>query len=249
MLFQNGPTNKWIMDIYKKTTTHPFSLVLSRDLFRFSIIPADTDFRIYTKHPLAINHYEYYRQGLDFVFFENGFVYHSINDDFDHLTKGQLQYMGDLIVHLTKNIVNHHSFPYGYDYTLFTQKEDSYHINVKKNKYMIHYNQNIHENVDYNKRKAYSNTNNDDSIHFDILGLLFINYNENVFYHLIQISFFLSLFHIYNIQLPHLFRGVLNIILSSMSGLIMGLFIAFLNVFIFQKYLYWYSPFEYLMRE
>lgn len=82
--------------------------------------------------------------------------------------------MGDLIVHLTKNIVNHHSFPYGYDYTLFTQKEDSYHINVKKNKYMIHYNQNIHENVDYNKRKAYSNTNNDDSIHFDILGLFFV---------------------------------------------------------------------------
>ncbi|KAK8807350.1 hypothetical protein WA158_004109 [Blastocystis sp. Blastoise] len=113
MLFQNGPMSRWIVDIYKQSTDHPFSLVVPRDLFRFGVIPADTDYRILTQYPLFKEGKAIYRSGLDFVFFKNGFIYHSIHDDYKHISQGQLQHLGDTIVNISRNIVNSPLFPAG----------------------------------------------------------------------------------------------------------------------------------------
>ncbi|XP_026321103.1 endoplasmic reticulum metallopeptidase 1-like [Hyposmocoma kahamanoa] len=47
VLFQAGPHDPWIMEVYARAVPHPFASSLAQELFESGLIPADTDFRIF----------------------------------------------------------------------------------------------------------------------------------------------------------------------------------------------------------
>lgn len=66
MLFQLGPKNGWLARAYGKSVPHPFATILAQDLFqKASIIPSDTDFRVYHEFGKGI-------PGMDFAYYKNG---------------------------------------------------------------------------------------------------------------------------------------------------------------------------------
>lgn len=71
------------------------------------MVPAETDFVIYER-------YQYNSSklrntplpGLDFAYYKNGYVYHSLIDDIKHVETGQLQSLGDNLLPFIKEICN-----------------------------------------------------------------------------------------------------------------------------------------------
>lgn len=47
VLFQAGPHDPWIVEVYAGAVPHPFASSLAQELFESGLIPADTDFRIF----------------------------------------------------------------------------------------------------------------------------------------------------------------------------------------------------------
>ncbi|XP_022816260.1 endoplasmic reticulum metallopeptidase 1-like [Spodoptera litura] len=47
VLFQAGPHDPWIVEMYASVVPHPYASSLAQELFESGLIPADTDFRIF----------------------------------------------------------------------------------------------------------------------------------------------------------------------------------------------------------
>ncbi|XP_075217338.1 endoplasmic reticulum metallopeptidase 1-like isoform X2 [Lycorma delicatula] len=99
ILFQAGPQNPWLVEIYKKAAEHPFGNVLGEDIFQGGLVPSDTDFRIFRDYG--------HLAGLDFAHCENGYVYHTRLDDTYMIKDGVYQHTGDNMLSLVRHFASY----------------------------------------------------------------------------------------------------------------------------------------------
>lgn len=88
-LFQLGPQNLWLAEAYAKAVKQPWASVAGSDIFEATLIPGETDFRIFKEHGIP---------GYDFALIQHGEVYHTRYDDVKHVTRDALAHGGQGIV-------------------------------------------------------------------------------------------------------------------------------------------------------
>lgn len=97
LLFQAGPENTWIVEIYSKTVPYPYASSLAQEIFQSGIIPGDTDFRIFRDFGKV--------SGVDFAWSKNGYVYHTKLDNVNQVPLESLQRTGDNLLALSQQII------------------------------------------------------------------------------------------------------------------------------------------------
>ncbi|XP_046493405.1 endoplasmic reticulum metallopeptidase 1 isoform X2 [Neodiprion pinetum] len=100
LLFQAGPDNPWILEVYSESVPYPYASSLAQEIFQSGVIPGDTDFRIFRDFGKV--------SGLDFAWSTNGYVYHTRFDNVDQVPLGSLQRTGDNILALVRGITAGH---------------------------------------------------------------------------------------------------------------------------------------------
>ncbi|KAH8233794.1 hypothetical protein KR026_012471, partial [Drosophila bipectinata] len=98
IVFQTGPNNPWLVDLYQKNAKHYFSTVMAEEIFQAGLVPSYTDFAIFVEFGNLI--------GLDFGQILNGFVYHTKYDSIDVIPRGALQNTGDNLLSLVRALSN-----------------------------------------------------------------------------------------------------------------------------------------------
>ncbi|XP_012263393.2 endoplasmic reticulum metallopeptidase 1-like [Athalia rosae] len=100
LLFQAGPDNPWILEIYSETVPYPYASSLAQEIFQSGIVPGDTDFRIFRDFGKV--------SGVDFAWSTNGYVYHTKFDNVDQIPLGSLQRTGDNMLALVRGMTAGH---------------------------------------------------------------------------------------------------------------------------------------------
>lgn len=98
LLFQAGPSNRWIAEAYKSYVKRPYGSSITQALFHTGLIPGETDFRIYRDFGDI--------PGADFAVLTNGWVYHTWRDDMDHLDFRSVQRYGETVHELALGIAS-----------------------------------------------------------------------------------------------------------------------------------------------
>ncbi|XP_047536484.1 endoplasmic reticulum metallopeptidase 1-like [Vanessa atalanta] len=98
VLFQAGPHDPWIMEVYAGAVPHPFASSLAQELFESGLIPADTDFRIFRDYGDL--------SGVDLAWSSNGYVYHTRLDTASRVPPAALQRTGDNVLALTLGLLS-----------------------------------------------------------------------------------------------------------------------------------------------
>ncbi|KAJ2948720.1 hypothetical protein O0L34_g7978 [Tuta absoluta] len=101
VLFQAGPHDPWIMEVYGGAVPHPFASSLAQELFESGLIPADTDFRIFRDFGKL--------SGVDLAWSSNGYVYHTHLDTAERVPPASLQRTGDNVLALTHGLLSSES--------------------------------------------------------------------------------------------------------------------------------------------
>ncbi|XP_063367017.1 uncharacterized protein LOC134655483 [Cydia amplana] len=97
VLFQAGPHDPWIMEVYASSVPHPFASSLAQEIFESGLIPADTDFRVFRDFGNL--------SGVDLAWSANGYVYHTSLDTADRAPPSTLQRTGDNVQALAKGLL------------------------------------------------------------------------------------------------------------------------------------------------
>ncbi|KAJ8717542.1 hypothetical protein PYW07_005472 [Mythimna separata] len=92
VLFQAGPHDPWLVEMYAGAVPHPFASSLAQELFESGLIPADTDFRIFRDFGKL--------SGVDLAWSSNGYVYHTRLDTPEQVPPAALQRTGDNVLAL-----------------------------------------------------------------------------------------------------------------------------------------------------
>ncbi|XP_053687100.1 endoplasmic reticulum metallopeptidase 1-like [Sabethes cyaneus] len=98
MLFQSGPKNPWLIEMYAAAIKYPYAQAAAEEIFQLGVIPSDTDFRVF-RDVGGI-------PGMDFAYTANGYRYHTKYDSIEYIPMSVLQRTGDNILSLTKTIAN-----------------------------------------------------------------------------------------------------------------------------------------------
>ncbi|XP_061384105.1 endoplasmic reticulum metallopeptidase 1-like isoform X2 [Danaus plexippus] len=98
VLFQAGPHDPWIVEVYAGAVPHPFASSLAQELFESGLIPADTDFRIFRDFGNM--------SGVDLAWSSNGYVYHTRLDTADRVPLPALQRTGDNVLALAHGLLS-----------------------------------------------------------------------------------------------------------------------------------------------
>lgn len=96
LLFQAGPSNPHLLDVYSQVVPYPYASTLAQEIFQSGLIPGETDFRIFRDFGKL--------SGVDFAWSSNGFVYHTEHDSIAQIPWGSLQRTGDNMLALIKGI-------------------------------------------------------------------------------------------------------------------------------------------------
>ncbi|GAB4829348.1 hypothetical protein Ancab_019018 [Ancistrocladus abbreviatus] len=92
LVCQSGP-GSWPSLVYTKSAIYPMANSAAQDLF--SIIPGDTDYRIFAQDYGKI-------PGLDIIFLLGGYFYHTSYDTMERILPGSIQARGDNLFSLVK---------------------------------------------------------------------------------------------------------------------------------------------------
>ncbi|XP_002138480.2 endoplasmic reticulum metallopeptidase 1 [Drosophila pseudoobscura] len=98
LLFQSGPNHPWLMQYYKHHAKHPFATTMAEEIFQFGMLPSDTDFRIFRDYGQV--------PGLDIAQIDNGYVYHTVFDNFDAVPGRSVQSTGENVLSLVRAFAN-----------------------------------------------------------------------------------------------------------------------------------------------
>lgn len=98
MLFQSGPKNPWLIEMYAKAIKYPYAQAAAEEVFQSGVIPSDTDFRVFRDVGRV--------PGMDFAYTANGYRYHTKYDSIEYIPMSVLQRTGDNILSLTNTIAN-----------------------------------------------------------------------------------------------------------------------------------------------
>ncbi|XP_043284842.1 endoplasmic reticulum metallopeptidase 1-like [Venturia canescens] len=98
LLFQAGPDNPWIIEVYSQVVPYPYASSLAQEIFQSGIVPGDTDFRIFRDFGKV--------SGVDFAWSTNGYVYHTKFDTVSQIPLGSFQRTGDNILALARGITS-----------------------------------------------------------------------------------------------------------------------------------------------
>lgn len=90
ILFQVGPNNRWLVEAYGRAVPRPHASSIFQAAFQLGIIPGDTDYRVYRDFGGL--------PGADFAITQNGWVYHTRNDDMQHMDFRSVQHYGDSVL-------------------------------------------------------------------------------------------------------------------------------------------------------
>ena len=96
ILFQAGPGNEWILEAYLNSAPYPHASIFGQEIFQNNLIPSDTDFRIFRDFGNV--------SGLDLAFYQNGFVYHTRNDNMRQIPIGSVIRCGENVLAVTKKL-------------------------------------------------------------------------------------------------------------------------------------------------
>ncbi|KAJ6642258.1 Endoplasmic reticulum metallopeptidase 1 [Pseudolycoriella hygida] len=93
----------WMMNLYNNLAPHPLSTTFAEEVFENKVIPSDSDYRIFRDFGKL--------PGMDFAFYQNGYVYHTQNDVADIIPLGTYQNTGDNMLALTMAAANSPHLP------------------------------------------------------------------------------------------------------------------------------------------
>lgn len=95
IMFETGPGNARLMDLFAAVAPAPVSNSLAYEIYR--LLPNDTDFSIYKRYGLS---------GYNFAMIGSASRYHSPRDDLSHLDRNTLQHHGDHALALVKALLD-----------------------------------------------------------------------------------------------------------------------------------------------
>ncbi|EDW01017.1 GH20688 [Drosophila grimshawi] len=98
LLFQSGPNHPWLMQYYNQHAKHPFATTMAEEIFQSGILPSDTDFRIFRDYGNL--------PGLDMAQIGNGYVYHTIFDNYENVPAKSIQNTGENVLPLVRAFAN-----------------------------------------------------------------------------------------------------------------------------------------------
>eukprot|EP01064_Diplonema_japonicum_P009003 TRINITY_DN16479_c0_g1_i1.p1 TRINITY_DN16479_c0_g1~~TRINITY_DN16479_c0_g1_i1.p1 ORF type:complete len:873 (+),score=120.72 TRINITY_DN16479_c0_g1_i1:56-2620(+) len=91
MVIQNGPGNAWISRTYAEKVPHPHIHGVAQMIFQSGVLPAQTDFQTYRDHHPTLKKLP----GMDLAVVQGGYVYHTPQDDIEHVDAAHVQRLGD----------------------------------------------------------------------------------------------------------------------------------------------------------
>lgn len=106
LLTQTGPNHWWIAKAYADAVPYPHGSVMAQDLFQGGAVPSDTDFRIYAE----FGGEQSTIPGLDLVWYQNGYLYHTPRDTAQNMPLGSLQVLGENLCALLGNLLKGSKF-------------------------------------------------------------------------------------------------------------------------------------------
>ena len=84
MMFETGPGNARLMDLFARAVTRPSASSVSYEIYK--LLPNDTDFSVYRKLGLS---------GFNFAFSNSASLYHSVRDNLQYIDRKSLQHAGE----------------------------------------------------------------------------------------------------------------------------------------------------------
>jgi len=97
IMFETGPNNSGLMDMFQQKIERPTANSLSYEFYKR--MPNDTDYTVYKRHGIT---------GFNFAFSGGVMLYHSVLDDLHHLDKASLQHHGDNTFALVQALADNH---------------------------------------------------------------------------------------------------------------------------------------------
>ncbi|MEO8566346.1 MAG: M28 family peptidase [Betaproteobacteria bacterium] len=84
MMFETGPGNARLMNLFARTVARPSASSVSYEVYK--LLPNDTDFSVYRKLGLS---------GFNFAFSNSASLYHSVRDNLRYIDRRSLQHAGE----------------------------------------------------------------------------------------------------------------------------------------------------------
>jgi hypothetical protein len=95
MMFETGPGNARLMDLFAHAVARPSASSVSYEVYK--LLPNDTDFSVYRKLGLS---------GFNFAFSNSASLYHSVRDDLENLDHRSLQHHGEHAFEITSALAD-----------------------------------------------------------------------------------------------------------------------------------------------
>ncbi|XP_076916591.1 uncharacterized protein LOC143576376 isoform X1 [Bidens hawaiensis] len=113
---QSGP-GSWPSQVYAQSAIHPMGNSAAQDIF--GIVPGDTDYRMFATDFGSI-------PGLDIIFVQRGYFYHTSTDSVERLLPGSIQARGDNLFSVVKAFTNSSKLQNAHDRGLAEEHDDGH---------------------------------------------------------------------------------------------------------------------------